>query len=107
MKNRRAAPRRLPRGGTKVTCLKGTLGLGKNLARALLDISETGMRLVLNSAVNATEDIEVTLLGPGQSRSVKAVGEVIWCVGAADGTFCVGVRFHKRLRYMDFQTICR
>jgi hypothetical protein len=87
--------------------VKGSLGLGKNLALSLLDIGETGIRLVLTTALQPGQEIEVALLGPGQCRPIKALGQVIWCVATADGTFCVGARFHKRLGYPDFQSLCK
>src|SRR5256885_2178544 len=46
-KNRRANPRRAPKGSTRVTCRRGSLGLGPNLALSLLDVSETGARLLV------------------------------------------------------------
>ena len=105
-KDRRGDRRRAPRGATKIVCLKGALGLGKNLAVSLLDLSETGVRMVVSSALNPPQEIEVSVAPTSQSRPIKALADVVWCVPAADGTFCIGARFQKRLRYQDFQSVC-
>ena len=105
-RDRRVNRRRFPRGGIKITCLRGSLGLGKNLAVSLLDISETGIRMVVSSALDARQEVEVTLIGPRQCRPIKVRGDVVWCVPAADGTFCIGARFQKRLRFGDFREVC-
>jgi hypothetical protein len=49
--NRRASRRLRPRGKVKVTCRKGTLDLGPNVAVGLLDVSETGCRVMLREAL--------------------------------------------------------
>jgi hypothetical protein len=89
-----------------VKCLKGKLGLGKNLATELLDASETGIQLRLTTALNKGQEIEVNVVGPGRGRPCSHLAEVQWCVPAADGSYCVGARFHSRLRYADLQDIC-
>jgi hypothetical protein len=104
-RNRRVAPRRPARSSIKISCLKGSLGLGNNLALCALDISETGVRLVAKAALAKGQEIEVSLMGPGQSRPFKVMAEVVWCSAAADGTFCMGARFQKRLLYKDFREI--
>ena len=106
-KNRRVSRRLVPRKGTKVTCQKGSLGLGPNLAVGVLDISESGVRLLLKAPLDVHQDVEVNLLGPGKGRPFKVLADVIWCVAAADGTFCVGARFQKALRFFDLQALCR
>ena len=56
-KNRRAANRRQPRGGSKIVCAAGKYGLGPNVAVSVLDVSETGWvgtsPLPQNAAVRA------------------------------------------------------
>jgi hypothetical protein len=105
--NRRAGLRRQPRGNIQVTCVKGALGLGSNLALTLLDASETGVRLIVTTALEPGQEIEVSITGPGRGRPHKQLAEVAWCVPTAEGAFCVGARFLKRLSYAELQDICR
>lgn len=98
-KNRRSSRRRTAKLSTKVTCFKGSLGLGHNLAVKVLDLSETGIRIVLKSALPTGQEIEVSLQGPYHCRPFKVLARVMWCVEAADGTFCVGAHFQKGLCY--------
>ncbi len=105
--NRRVEPRRRARGNVRIGCMKGKLGLGMNLAFALLDASETGVRLIVTTALEKGQEIEVNFVGPARGKPCKQLAEVMWCVPAADGRFCVGARFHHRLSYSDLQDVCR
>src|SRR4051812_20057725 len=98
-KNRRISPRRATKQSVKAICRKGSLGLGPNIAVAVLDISETGTRLLLKEALLARQEVEVCLLPPGLVREFKLPGRVVWCVPAADGNFCTGIEFEKYLSY--------
>jgi hypothetical protein len=75
------------------------LGLGKDLCLAILDVSETGIRLLVKSAVTKGDEIEVELLGVNHRRPLKALAQVVWCI---PGTFCLGAQFRRRLSYADF-----
>jgi hypothetical protein len=88
-----------------VVCRKGTLGLGRNLAVALLDVSETGVRLCLKEELAPGQEVEVCLLAPGEARETKRTGRVIWCVPGADGTHLVGVHFDKQLAFAAVQDL--
>ncbi len=101
-RNRRLSARRHPRGRCKVTCHRGQFDLGPNLARALLDVSETGVRLVLGTDLPRRQAVLVSLEGQGHHRPVRIPGVITWSVPTAEGTFCVGVKFDKRLPYADF-----
>lgn len=100
--NRRIDRRREPKRSTKVTCRKGALDLGPNVALGILDVSETGVRLRLCEAVPAHQEVAVTLEGPNHMRPLRRVGRVIWCISTIDGAYCSGVHFDKRLPYVDF-----
>jgi hypothetical protein len=75
--------------------------LGANIAVPVLDISETGIRLMVKSALDKGNETEVSIAGYGQSRPVKLPADVVWAVQAADGTYCIGARFQKRLTYAE------
>ena len=99
--NRRVS-RRLPaKGKIKVVCYKGCLDLGANHALSVLDISETGLRLLVKTALNLGQEVLITLEGPGHPRPVKRIGRVIRSLTNDDGTFLVGIRLEKTLDYRD------
>ncbi len=104
-RNRRAARRHKPKRSTKVVCLKGAFGLGRNMALALLDVSETGTRLLIKESLAPGQEVEITFESMALYRPVKRSGAVVWCVAAQDGTFAVGVRFEKFLGFSDWQAL--
>jgi|SRR5947208_481779 len=101
--DRRLVPRRLARQGVQVACRTGTLGLGQNIALALVDISEVGLRLAVKSALAKGQEIEIELLAPGKSRPLKLLAEVIWCSTAEDDSHWVGAEFRHHLSYAEIQ----
>jgi hypothetical protein len=100
--NRRGSLRRAPRGKIKIVCRRGSLDLGPNQALSVLDISETGIRLLLREALRPGQEVSITLEGVGGVRPVLRLGRVAWSVLAADGSYCVGVNLEKRLDYRQF-----
>lgn len=105
--NRRLSVRRIPKGSTKVACRKGSFGLGHNIGIGILDLSETGIRLVVKEALQEKQEVEVILTAQGSVREFKHVGRVVWCVPAVDGSFCIGVEFEKRINYVGLQDLSR
>lgn len=99
--NRRSCPRRKPKGKVKVHCYRGIMEIGPDLAVRLLDVSENGVRLLLNAALDRDKDVVLLLEGPLQKRPFRFTGRVVWSVPAEDGSFCTGVRLDKYLRYED------
>ena len=106
-RNRRLSRRRPAKSRVKVVCRRGALDLGPDLAVALLDLAETGARLVVKDALLPGREVSLSLAGQSTLRPIPRVGNVAWCVPAADGTFCVGVSFQKRLPYRDFLELSR
>jgi hypothetical protein len=100
-RNRRASYRRLSRRGVRVTCQRGDLGLGADLALALLDLSETGARLAVKEELEPGEEVEVNLEGIWHRRPIRILGNVTWCAVRAGDRLEVGIRFQKRLPYAD------
>jgi hypothetical protein len=96
-----------PKANARVSCRRGALGLSPNLACAILDVSETGIRLRVREALPARQEIEVGLEGLGHPRPLRVSAEVVWCVGIADGDFCIGARFQRRLSYGDLHMLAR
>ena len=103
--NRRKSQRRKPRGSVKLECRKGSYGLGANLAVTVLDLSDTGVRLIVSQEVEAQGEVEIIISGYGMVRSLKRAAYVRWQLKLDDGHFCLGVEFQKRLPYRDWQNL--
>lgn len=100
-RNRRAALRRPPKQSTRVVCYKGSIGLGRNIALSLLDISESGARLVLSAALKKKQDVLVEITSVNSVRPIKMSATVVWSMPTADGNHCVGLQFNKLLNYSE------
>jgi hypothetical protein len=84
---------------------KGALGLGPNLAVALLDASEDGLGMRLKGPLSPGDEIEVELSPPGVRKSFKRLGEIRWCREVGDGTFVVGIKLQKRLAFTELNDL--
>ncbi len=100
---RRRTRRQPSKNSTKISCHKGTWGLGPNLARKFLDVSTDGLRLVVASPLDTRQEVTLNLEGLWQPRPIKIDGRVRWCAALADGTYCIGVHFQKTLSYSQVQ----
>jgi PilZ domain len=96
--DRRRQRRRRPKATTNVQCYGNGLGLGRNIAHSLLDVSETGVRLLLVRMVAAGREVEVNLDGQA-GAAVRRVARVVWAVPAEGGLFCTGCEFLKPVPY--------
>jgi hypothetical protein len=101
-RNRRRSKRKTPNGCLQVSCHKGSWGVGVNVAVSVLDLSDAGVRLILNAPLERNQELTVSLSVPGKGRPLKALARVVWSVETAEGTYCVGAAFHRRLAYGDF-----
>jgi PilZ domain len=105
--NRRRARRCQVNGRAKTECRKGLYGLGRNEAVTTLDLSETGARLVVRTALTPGTEVEVQLTGTGVARPLKRPARVVWSLPLADGNHVTGVTFDKALPYADLQRLAR
>ena len=103
--NRRQSQRRKPRGYVKVECRNGAYGLGPNVASAVLDVSDTGIRMIIKNALQLEGEVEITIAGFGMQKPIKRLAYVRWQVTLEDGQYCVGAEFQKRLVYRDWQNL--
>ena len=101
-KNRRIAVRRPFKGKVKVTCYKGLLDLGRNIAVKLLDVSESGMCLTVNIALEKSQEVLILLESQRHARPIRTPGVVMWCIPSDEGNWKVGIRWNKYLSYADF-----
>ena len=104
-RNRRVSRRQKPKRSTKAVCLKGAFGLGRNIALSVLDVSETGARLVVKESLAPGPEVEVSLESIQLPRPAKRAATVGWCVAAENGTYGIGVRFAKMLGFADWQSL--
>ena len=103
---RRLWPRFPPLEGARASCHSGTLGIGRDLAVAVTDISDTGVGLVLSEPLTRGEVVEVGLRAAGADE-VRRMGVVIWAA-ADEGDRCrVGVLFSERLGAETLRALCR
>jgi hypothetical protein len=105
--NRRRALRRSPKSSTRISCHPNALGVGKNLAASLLDLSEFGVRLLVKVNLKPGQEVHIGLEGMGHRRAIRVAGHVAWAVPAADGSCCIGVEFQKPLPYADLLELAR
>jgi hypothetical protein len=103
--NRRSSSRREPRGKPKVECRRGRLGLGRNLAEKLLDVSQTGARFVSKTELPGASEVEVVIVSMGRPKPVKVLGTVIRSEPNEDGTFNVSIRFDHYIDYATWQQV--
>jgi PilZ domain len=104
--NRRASRRSPLRGTVRVECRKGALGLGPDLVKFPLDISETGVRLVLKVELGEGQEVEVLISG-GHGKPLKRTARVIWSVPTENNCHVVGVRFDGHLPFAELQGVTR
>jgi lipid-binding SYLF domain-containing protein len=96
---RRPAVRR-----TIVSCLRGTMGLGRDIGVRLHDFSEEGLRLVVSAELSPGEEVEVAVSPVGQSQAVSAAGKVVWSA-PTEGGFWAGIKLDRRLTYQQLQLL--
>ncbi len=86
-----------------MACRAGLLGLGPNLANTLLDLSETGIRLIAREPLKRGQQVEVNLQPPHNFAPVTRAAIVIWAIRTLEGTYCAGLQFQRRLPYAVLQ----
>lgn len=106
-RNKRSSRRQTPKTSTRIRAYRNHLGLGPNIAVRVLDISETGVRLVLKEPIAVGKEFELNLENVAGSRTVKALAQVVWSVETADGQHCIGAHFAKPIPYADLHLIAR
>ena len=73
------------------------LGRSPDLARKLIDVSESGAQVRLVVPLRAGEQVEVALWPPGEAQSVRSPAVLCWCVPTPTGEFRAGLRMRRRL----------
>jgi hypothetical protein len=77
------------------------MGLGRDLAIRILELSEEGARLLVKEQITPETEVEVGLTGVGMSKPMMKLGRVVWCNPMESG-FAIGVKFHERIGFTEF-----
>ena len=93
--------RKTAKRNISVSCRKGTLGLGKDLAVAVQDLSEEGARLLVKEEVPIGTEVELSFTGLGANKRFVVVAKVMWCKNVSEN-FSMGVKFNSRMPYTDY-----
>ena len=103
--NRRRSLRRKARTTVKIECRKGSYGLGANVAKHVLDVSDSGIRLIVSQEFNLLTEVEIIISGYGMKSPIKRLATVRWQLKLENGLFCTGVEFQKHISYRDWQNV--
>ena len=104
--NHRRSRRQPSKGGTRVRVFGNAMRIGTNIGVQVLDVSETGARLILTRDLPRDQLFEIEFQSVG-SRFVRMQAFPVWSVATADGKFVVGATFQKPLSYLDLQTLAK
>jgi hypothetical protein len=77
------------------------MDLGHNIALGVLNISQTGVRILVNCDLPVRQEVTLTMESYDRPRPLRILGDVIWC--RPDGErWEVGIQLQKRLDFRDF-----
>jgi hypothetical protein len=103
--NRRLWPRHPAREDVGVACRAGTLGIGRDLALRLLDLSAVGACLLLEEPVEKGSLVMLDLRAPDRPQVLHRAGIVVWSTPAEEGAR-VGVVFAPALSTGELRELC-
>jgi PilZ domain len=101
---RRAFPRRRPRGKAKYSLEMSRPG--RERSALLVDISQAGIGLIVGEPLSAGARLEIQLLAPLGQRVVR-IAEVRWATILSGDSHQVGCCFVQRLSYAELQLFVR
>jgi hypothetical protein len=105
--NRRAARRWGVAGFAKVECRIGSYGFGPNILKSVVNLSETGICVVLKEALKKGQEVEILFAGIDAGKALKRLGTVVWCRPDTEGAFYVGIQFQSPMPYSAMQRIVK
>ncbi len=98
-KDHRRMKRKSAKKSISVSCRKGMMGLGPNLAIRLADVSVDGAQIIVKTRLANGEVVEVSFSAPGLPPTLSREGTVAWCSDTDPSGFHIGVRFRSPLAY--------
>jgi hypothetical protein len=102
--NRRAFARKQPKAA-RCRCRKGIMGLGPDLALALLDLAQSGASLLVKAPLEPKQLVVIELDGVICPKPVSLDAQVVRCDPTPEGAYVVGVRFQRNLPYAELQRL--
>jgi hypothetical protein len=93
-----------PKGGGRVQCRRGTLGLGPDLGVRLVEVWPDGAGVLVRESLAGGAEVSLVLEGPGSSPPVKPTGTVARCEAAAGG-YLAEVEFRRRLERAELLSL--
>lgn len=105
-KNQRRSRRQAPKSCTRIIAYSNAFGFGKNVALQILDVSETGIRLLVKRDLPVGLEFEIKLESAG-TNSVKTTATIVWSIQATDGQWVVGASFAKPINYRDLHSLAK
>lgn len=90
--NRRDARRLPPRQSTRAGCFVAG-STTPDLLLSLLDLSQSGARLILRGSVAVGTELELSLESPQLPQPLRVPMKVVWSLPLTDGRHCIGARF--------------
>jgi hypothetical protein len=103
---RRRNPRlRVAKDAARVTCQRGELFLGPNVAESLVDASEEGVGLQTREALATGDRVSLVLEGIGHPAPIQRLGRVAWSATGEDGLFRAGVELDAPLDYAELMSL--
>ena len=106
-RNRRQRYRLRCNGQGKIECRCVPCLEDSDLTVCALDISESGVQLVLRTALATGAEVEVVLCGVDGRPPVKRLGRVAWSRPLADARTCAGVMFDMPIPFAEVQAFSR
>lgn len=100
--DRRAADRSPAKGSTRVRCRKGRTGIGSDIALSVMDVSRTGVRLMVSCRLHPGDAVLLRFATRGDPLTVQRIGTVRWCV-KTDWSYCTGIELETPLAEADIQ----
>lgn len=100
--DRRIVRRRTLKKGVGLTVRKGTMGLGPNLGRGGVELSNDGIQVKVKTELKKGDEVEIGLVGIGRSKAMTMIADVRWCREDDEGDgYVVGIKFRRRLSHAE------
>jgi hypothetical protein len=103
----RLARRRKPRGYSRLSCYRGPLGLGPNVALCMEDLSESGLCFLSKETLTPGHPIQVKLDNPTVRKTIVVPATVVWTNRSDNGSYRIGAAFERTLAYALVQLFAR
>ncbi len=106
--NRRSSARRLVTTHAQIECRPGSYGFGPNILKNVVNLSETGICVVVKPELKKGSEVEVLFAGADQGKALKRVARVVWIrpQNEEEG-WCLGLHFQAPLPYAALLRLVR